>query len=113
MTDSVFSCRVSPWKSELGTYAHSPSGDRPIVVGNMPTLTRPRSESVPVEYFQTAPNGVPCDMDTYQNRPSGETATLCGPLNSLAMSLTEISRTFFHPLGPTSIRETTSPDSLD
>ena len=52
-------------------------------------------------------------METYQKRPSGETATLCGPLSSFAISLTEISRTFRHPLGPTSILETTSPDSLD
>jgi hypothetical protein len=39
--------------------------------------------------------------------------TLCGPLSSLAMSLTEISRTLRHPLGPTSILDTTSPDSLE
>src|SRR5678815_5533988 len=113
MTDSVFSCPRSPWKSEFGTYAHSPSGESPIVVGNIPTFTRPSSESVPVEHFHTAPYGVPWAIDTYQNRPSGETATLCGPLSSLAMSLTEISLTFRQPLGPTSIRETTSPDSLD
>jgi hypothetical protein len=55
MTESVFSCPRSPWKSEFGTYAHSPSGERPIVVGNMPTCTRPMSESVPVAYFHTAP----------------------------------------------------------
>jgi hypothetical protein len=79
----------------------------------MPTFTRPMSESVPVAYFHTEPNGVPCAIETYQNFPSGETATLCGALSSLAMSLTEISRTFRHPLGPTSIRETTSPDSLE
>src|SRR4029453_12865724 len=107
MTESVFSCPRSPWKSEFGTYAHSPSGERPIVVGNMPTFQRPTSKSVPVVYFHTAPYGVPCAMETYQNRPSGDTATLCGPLSSFAMSFTEISRTLNHPFRPTSILDTT------
>src|SRR5260221_13527180 len=103
----------SPWKSELGTHAHPPSGERPTVVGNAPTCTRPSSESVSVENFQIEPYGVPWAMETYQNRPSGETATLCGPSGSVGMTPTGTSRTFRHPAGPTSIRGAMSPLSLE
>src|ERR1043166_1162745 len=79
----------------------------------MPTGTRPRSESVPVANFQTDPRGVPWAIETYQNRPSGETATLCGPSGSAGSTPTGIPRTFRHPAGPTSIRVTVSADSLE
>src|SRR5688572_8578728 len=111
--DTVFWWPRSPWKSEFGTYAQLPSRESATVVGNMPTSARPSRESPSTVYFQIDPNGLPCAIDTYQNRPSGETATLCGPLVSFGTSFTDTSRAFFHPSGPTSMRVTMSAPSLE
>src|SRR2546430_13995873 len=84
-TETTFRRGWSPWKSEFATKASSPSGVTEIVVGNISTGARPTSVSPSAAIFQSDPYGVPCAIVTYQNLPSGDTVTLCGPSMSVGM----------------------------
>src|SRR5689334_4704997 len=55
---------ISPCRLKLTTYRNSPSGVMSIVAGKYPSVTRPTTASSFVEYFQTAPNGLPCPSET-------------------------------------------------
>src|SRR5688572_24183645 len=103
----------SPWKSEFATKASSPSGVSEIVVGNISTRAFPTTVSAPAAIFQSVPYGVPWAIVTYQNFPSGETATWWGPSMSAGLTPTGTTFTVFSAIPSQASWVTMSPDSLD
>src|SRR5262245_22800922 len=79
----------SPWRLKLTTYTNSPDGLTCNVAGNMPSVTRPTGWLVVVEYFQSAPFGWPCAIDTKSDVPAGSSASPCGP--SMSTGITPVS----------------------
>jgi hypothetical protein len=95
---------ISPCRLKFATYANQPSAETWSEAGKYPSSTRDSGRPLAASNFQRYPKGWPWPVVTNTLRPSGDTATPCGPSGSVGMRPTGNSRSTLAPLAPNRTR---------